>query len=53
MKTMACTLLGGISAFTHGVRFKIPLTPYDFAQGRVRQARGQLDCESLNGRYLG
>ena len=25
-------------AFTHGVRFKIPLTPFDFAQGRLRQA---------------
>jgi len=30
--------MSGCSAFTHGVRFKIPLTPYDFARGRLRQA---------------
>ena len=30
--------MSGCSAFTHRVRFKIPLTPFDFAQGRLRQA---------------
>ena len=39
--------MSGISAFTHGVRFKTPLTPYDFAQGRLRRARGERDFESL------
>jgi hypothetical protein len=30
--------LSGGSAFTYWVRLKIPLTPYDFAQGRLRLA---------------
>jgi len=33
------------------VRFKLPLTPFDFAQGRLRQAQGERDFESLNGRF--
>ena len=51
--------MSGISAFTHGVRFNIPLTPFDFAQGRLRRAQGEpfdsahgeRDFESLNGRF--
>ena len=44
--------MSGGSAVTHWMRFKIPLTPYDFAQGRLRQVpQGERDFESLNGRY--
>ena len=43
--------MSGCSAFTHRVRFKIPLTPFDFAQGRLRQTLGERDFESLNGRF--
>ena len=44
--------MSGCSEFTHGVRFKIQLTPFDFAQGRLRQARGERHIESNNGRFL-
>ena len=40
-----------MGTMTHGVRFKIPLTPFDFAQGRLRQARGERDFESLIRRF--
>jgi|GEM_PF-6593217 len=43
--------MSGISAFTRGVRFKLPLTPFDFAQGRLRQAQGEREFESLNGSF--
>jgi len=43
--------MSGCSAFTHWVRFNIPLTPYDFAQGRLRQAQGEREFEALNGRF--
>ena len=41
--------MSGCSAFTCWVRFNIPLTPFDFAQGRLGQAQGERDIESLNG----
>jgi len=43
--------MSGCSAFTRWVRLKIPLTPYDFAQGRLRQHQGERDFESLNCRF--